>query len=64
MAVVAVSIILIVIGVIILFFNYGFLSLAVPEDSWKLFWPLILIVGGLILLVFRNREKKIEKLEE
>ena len=64
LAVVAVSIMLIVIGVIILLLSYGLLSLTVPEDSWKLFWPLILIVGGVILLVFRNRECKIEKLEE
>jgi len=64
LAVVAVSIALIVIGVITLLLSYGFLNLTVSEDSWKLFWPLILIVGGVILLVFRNRDKKIEKLEE
>ena len=64
MAVVAVSIILIVIGFITLFFSYGLFSLTVSEDSWKLFWPVILIMGGFILLVFRNRDKKIEKLEE
>ena len=64
LAVVAVSIILIVIGFITLFFSYGLFSLTVSEDSWKLFWPVILIMGGFILLVFRNRDKKIEKLEE
>jgi len=57
------SSIFIVLGILLLLFNYGIISWKALRNWWKL-WPLIFIVIGIGIILSAKREEKIEEEEK
>ena len=57
------GLIFIIIGLVLLLFMYGVISVDIFKDWWRL-WPLSIVVIGLAMIMFREEEKKIEGVEK
>ena len=49
----------IIFGLVLILIMYGMVSVDMFKDWWRL-WPSVFIIIGIIMLVFRNEERKIE----